>query len=62
MRILWWLLRREPESLERARRASHWAGVELQRAQENARGADRLLMENHLTQRFFTEMRRRGAI
>jgi hypothetical protein len=62
IRFLRWLWHRDPEALESARRADRHADIQLARARENGRWAERLLMENHLTRRFFVEMQRRGTI
>lgn len=62
MMRFWRWLRGDPEAVERARKASVYAGVQWARAQESERDAVSLLLENHLTRRFFHEMKRRGAL
>lgn len=54
-----WLWRGDPEGLERAKHADDRADDDLATSRRNGQAATRLLIENHLTERFFKEMRER---
>lgn len=55
-------LRRDPEALERAKQADAQADVRLAAAKESAAWARRTLAVNHLTERFFADLRHGGKL
>lgn len=56
-RLLHWWLNHDPEGLERAKQADEQAGVDLAQARRNGSRATRLMITNHLNERFIKEMR-----
>lgn len=59
-KFLHWWLHHDPEGLERAKQADTQARVDLTEARLHGRRARRLLVENHLTDRFIADLRHGG--